>query len=81
LKTSCMNEASTYAMNLFGIGGIGLALNLHARSRNAGQWECSPVIGNGVKIIDLVSKLLLTQFCDIAFVTQVMRKINYPDGI
>ena len=68
-------------MNLFGIGGIGMARSSQARSRSAGQVACSPVIGNGVKIRDLVSKLLLTQFCDIAFVTQVMRKINYPDGI
>ena len=68
-------------MNLFGIGGIDLAHSSQARSRSAGQGECSPVIGNGIKIGDLVSKLLLTQFCDIAYVVQVMRKINYPDGI
>ena len=68
-------------MNPFGIGGIGLALSSQARSKSAGQGVCSQLIGNGVKIRDLVSKLLLTQFCDIAFVTQVMRKINYPDGI
>jgi hypothetical protein len=68
-------------MNLFGTGGIGLGRNLQARSRSAGQGASSPVIGNGMKIGDLVSKLLLTQFCDIAFVMQVMRKINYPDGI
>ena len=49
------------------------------KTRRAGG--CSPVIGNGIKIGDLVSKLLLTQFCDIAYVMQVMRKINYPDGI
>ena len=68
-------------MNLFGIGGIGLARSSQARSRSAGQVACSPVIGNGVKIIDLVSKLLLTQFCDIAFVMHVLRKINYRDGV
>jgi hypothetical protein len=34
-------------MNLFAIGGTDLALNLQARSRSAGQAECSPVIGNG----------------------------------
>jgi len=58
-----------------------LVLSSQVRSRSAGQGECSPVIGNGIKIGDLVSKLLLTQFCDIAYVMQVMRKINYPDGI
>ena len=68
-------------MNLSATGGIGLALSSQARSRSEGQVACSQIIGNGVKIRDLVSKLLLTQFCDIAFVTQVMRKINYPDGI
>jgi hypothetical protein len=36
-------------MNLFAIGGTDLALNLQARSRSAGQAECSPVIGNGIK--------------------------------
>jgi hypothetical protein len=35
-------------MNPFGIGGTDLALNLQARSRSAGQVECSPVIGNGI---------------------------------
>jgi len=41
-----MNEAWTQAMNLFGTGGIGLALSSQARSRSAGQVECSPVIGD-----------------------------------
>ena len=68
-------------MNLFGTGGIDLVLSSQARSRSAGQVACSPVIGNGVKIRDLVSKLLLTQFCDIAFVMHVLRKINYRDGV
>ena len=68
-------------MNLFGTGGIDLVFSSQARSKNAGRGACSPVIGNGVKIRDLVSKLLLTQFCDIAFVMHVLRKINYPDGI
>jgi transposase-like protein len=35
------------AMNLFGTGGIGLGRNLQAKSRSAGQGECTPVIGNG----------------------------------
>ena len=34
-------------MNPFGICGIGLILNLQARSRSAGLGACSPVNGNG----------------------------------
>ena len=34
-------------MNPFGIGGIGLILNLQAGSRSAGLGACSPVNGNG----------------------------------
>ena len=44
--TSCMNKAWTYVMKPFGTDGIGLALNLHTRSKSARQEECSPVIGN-----------------------------------
>jgi len=39
-------------MNLFGTGGTGLAPNLHARSRSAGQGECKLVIGSGTSIKD-----------------------------
>ena len=31
----------------FGSGGTGLAPNVHARSKNAGQGECTLVIGDG----------------------------------
>ena len=81
LKTYCTREGSTSATKQSGSGVIGLARSSQARSRSAGPVASSPVIGNGVKIIDLVSKLLLTQFCDIAFVMHVLRKINYRDGV
>ena len=41
-------RGSMSAMNPFGTGGTGLARNLQARSKSAGQGECSPVIGNGI---------------------------------
>jgi hypothetical protein len=41
-----MNELGTYAINPFGTAGTGFALSSQARSRSAGQWECSPVIGS-----------------------------------
>ena len=40
------------AMNLFGTGGIGLALSSQARSRSAGQGVRSSVIGNGTSVRD-----------------------------
>jgi hypothetical protein len=36
------------------IGGTSSALNLHARSRSAGQGECKLVIGSGNSIKDLM---------------------------
>ena len=41
-------RGSMSAMNPFGTGGTGLARNLQARSKSAGQGECIPVIGNGI---------------------------------
>jgi len=49
-----MNLAWTQAMNLFGTGGIGSALNFQIRSKSAGQAECKPVIGNGTSIKNLM---------------------------
>ena len=34
-------------MNPFGTGGTGLALNSQARSKSAGQGECSQATGSG----------------------------------
>ena len=41
------------AMNPFGTGGTGLALNSHARSKSVGQGECNSVIGNGTQMKSL----------------------------
>ena len=42
-----MNVVSMWAMNPFGTGGMGLALNLHATSNNVGCGECIHVSGIG----------------------------------
>ena len=39
-------------MNPFGAGGIGLARSSQARSKNAGQGECKPVVGSGTSVKD-----------------------------
>jgi hypothetical protein len=47
-----MNEAWTLVMNPLDIGSIGLALNLHAKSKSEGQWKCKPVIGSDTSVKD-----------------------------
>ena len=42
-----MNAVWMSAMNPLDTGGTGSALNLQAKSKRAGQGECTPVIGNG----------------------------------
>jgi hypothetical protein len=42
-----MNVASMLAVNLFETGGTDLGINAHARSKSAGQGECTLVIGSG----------------------------------
>jgi hypothetical protein len=49
-----MNAVWMSAMNPLDIGGTSSALNLRTRSKRAGQGECTPVIGDGVTVRDVM---------------------------